>query len=640
MPGTRITDKQKQRFFWLALNPDGPRIPLAAAARDAGISRAAAYRLRDGLKTAQTEDRPDRQLTNELPKPKKLEELGTDARAALSDINLFSEMFFARRPSPARYEAAMRAGELLASPDREFVDINMFPGIGKTTLWTHDFPAWLIAGGFFEDPAFGRALRVMLGSRVLKTSKGFVMRLQRSLDLRRPFWDKDQRKQAEYVMSIEYGRFKPDTSIGEERIWAQNQFLVAQLGELDLYEKEATVQAAAQDSAFLGERVNLAVWDDIAVTANSTNPEVAQATADWFEDEAETRVEPGGLLALVGQRLSPLDLHRKRLDARVEAETGEMVPLYHHVIFPAHQDKLCDGDHRQWDPETDEGCLTDEWRLSTRDWMKVRSKSNYRTVYQQEDADPSRILVQKIWLEGGLDPTTGFEVPGCYDRDRSFHEWPTDVGPLVDYVTVDPSAGNWWVAQWWAIQPDSRHNYLIEGRRKKLQAKDFLDWDNAKQQFEGWMHEMQVHSYEIGHPIRVWVIEANAAHKYLQQFEHFRRWQLAFPGVSVIPHQTQKNKTDPELGVEALLPTRYRTGMKHLPKKQGIEALNFNRQFEKELTTYPFAETDDCVMADWIGEWNLDRIIAAGRRPPGDDPQVTDQTLPPYLRRQHRERSL
>jgi hypothetical protein len=637
MPGQRITDKQRRKFFFLIFDAEGPKLPVTRAAKEVGISVATAYRLRDGMKPAQTEKRPDRELQNELPKPKTADQLGTDARASLADINLFGEMFFARRPSPWRYEAAMRAGELLATEDREFIDVNVFPGIGKTTFWTHDLPAWLIAGGYTEDPAFGRALRIMLGSRVLKVSKGFVLRLRRSLDLRRPFWDKEQKVGAEFVMSLEFGRFKPDTSIGEESIWAQDQFLVAQLGELDLYEKEPTVQAAAQDSGFLGERVNLAVWDDIAVTANSTNPEVAANTANWFEDEAETRVEPGGLLALVGQRLTPLDLHRKRLDARVENERGEEVPLYHHIVFPAHHDDLCDGDHRQWDPEANTGCLTDAWRLSERDWMKVRSKTNYRTVYQQEDADPSRILVQRIWLEGGRDPATGLEAPGCYDRDRSFHQWPTDVGPLIDYVSLDPSAGNWWAAEWWAVQPDTRHNYLIEGRRKKIAAGTLLDWDNAHQVFTGWMHEMTVRSLELGHPIRVWVIEAVAAHKYLFQFEHFRRWQQAFPGVSVISHETQRNKIDPELGVEGLLPTRYRTGMKHLPKAEGLEALNFNRVFEKELTTYPFAETDDTVMADWIGEWNLDRIINLGRRRVGEEPQVTDQTLPPYLRKQLQE---
>ena len=274
------------------------------------------------------------------------------------------------------------------------------------------------------------------------------------------------------------------------------------------------------------------------------------------------------------------------------------------------------------------------------DWLKARSKVGYETVYQQMDADPSRVLVQQAWLEGGTDPITGFQAPGCYDRDRGFHEWPTDVGKLVNYVSIDPSVSGYWVGTWWAVQPESRHSYLIEGRRAKMQAKGLLDWDNAKQEFTGWMHEMQVHSYELGQPIRVWVIEANAAHKYLFQFEHFRRWRSAFPQVQIRPHTTGVNKADPVMGVEGLLPTRYMSGLKHLPKKQGMEVLNFLRAFEKELTTYPFSETDDCVMADWLGEHNLDHVIRAGRRDMGASPQVTDQKMPKYLQRQSRTYSM
>lgn len=636
-----MTEKQKRRFYFLTMDPSGPRIPATAAADQVGISRATAYRLTKSSRSTSNDEASDRRKLEQLPSPKSYQELSTDARAALEDFNLFSELFFCRRPSPWRYDAAMRLGELLATPDREFVDVNVFPGAGKTTLVTHDIPAWLIAGGFTLDPAFGRALRMMLGSRVKNVAKHFCLRLRRSLELARPFYDKDQRREAELVMAIEYGRFKPDVSIGEERIWSQEQFLVAQHGDVDLYEKEPTVQAASQESGFLGERVNLAVWDDIAVVQNSTNPDVAQATNDWFEDEAETRVEPGGLLALVGQRLSPLDLHRKRLDARVEDEDGQLIPLYKHIIYPSHHDELCTGQgHTQWTPSEAKGCLTDEYRLPSGDWIKVRSKTNYRTVYQQEDADPAKILVQPVWLEGGKDHE-GFEAPGCYDRERGWMEWPDPkVGKTIDYVAVDPSAGNWWVAEWWALQPESRHNYLIQGRRKKLQASQFLDWNNEKQEFSGWMHEMQVESYTMGHPIRVWIIEAVAAHKYLFQFEHFRRWRGLFPNVVVVAHQTQMNKIDPELGVEGLMPNRYRTGMKHLPKKPGIEQLNYLRVKEKELTSYPFADTDDTVMADWIGEWNLDRIITSGRRDLGDEPRVDFRTMPAYLRRQQHEHTL
>jgi len=637
----RTTPEQKRELFFLVFDEQGPKVAVTEAARRVGISTATAYRLVHGVKMS------DGRAVNtgvrgiQIPDPRRLEELGTDPRTALADFNLFGEMFFKLRPSYWRRDAAMRfVDALLDNTQRTFIDMNVFPGAGKTTL-IKVLCCWLIAGGGIKDPAAGRAIRIMLGAEVQKVARHMLRAVRLGLELRRPFtmFDKGGQEwvEAEFCLAQEYGRFKPDVQLGEESLWSQDQILVAQLAGVDVILKEPTVQVASKEMGFLGERVDAAFWDDLSTTKNSRNPAVAENLNIWTENEAEPRVEKGGLFGHIGQRLSPLDLHRKRLDARIENEKGELVPLYKHVTYPAHRDDLCDSNHRQWDPETNSGCLTDADALPVKDWMAVRSKQEYRTVYQQEDADPAKILVQQIWLEGGVDSNGEFSS-GCYDRDRGFWEWPKGVGQLVDYATLDPAAGNWWALEWWSVQPESRHNYLIEGRRAKIQAGTFLDWNNSKQEFSGWMHEIQVASILACHPIRVWIVESNAAHEYLQQFEHFRRWKQLFSMVSVIPHQTQKNKNDPDFGVEALLPGRYRTGMKHLPKKQGVEALNFLRQFEKELTTYPFAETDDTVMSDWMGEINLDKIISIGRRSLNEnrtpDP---DLKLPKYLREQYKQ---
>lgn len=614
------------------------KLSIRSAAQEAGISEKTGRRLATGTKQSPGVDAKRRQ--DDMPAPKTLEQLGPEALAALEDFDLFGEMFFALRPAPWRRDAAMRLVDGIQDHgERTFIDLNLFPGAGKTTQ-IKVFLCWLIAGGGVVDPSAGRGIRGMVGSEVQKVARHMLRAVRLPLELRKPFamFDRDKREwiEAEYCLATEYGRFKPDTTIGEESLWSQDQILVAQLQDVDLVLKEPTLQVASKESGFLGERIDVAIWDDLSTTKNSRTPEIAAALDKWFENEAETRVEKGGVLVLIGQRLSPLDLHRKRLDAKVEnSATGELVPLYQHITYPSHRDDLCTGEHSQWDPSTGAGCMTDMAALPVKDWEKVRSKQDYRTVYQQEDADPAKILVQPAWLEGGLD-LEGVMSPGSHDRDRGFWEWPKGVGQLIDYVAVDPSAGNWWVAEWWAVQPETRHNYLIEGRRLKIQAGAFLDWDNAKQEFSGWMHEMQVASIIANHPIRVWIIEAVAAHKYLFQFEHFRRWKQMFPYVSVIPHQTQLNKNDPELGVEGLMPGRYRTGMKHLPRKSGdIAALNYMRVKEKELTTYPFAEADDTVMADWVGEWNIDKVIMIGRRAP-DKPVSVDPglKLPKYLRQQ------
>lgn len=628
MPGKRASPAQKNQFWTFISAGLSPEM----AAEKVGVSAATAYRWMRGVKRNRKVDATTLML--DLPEPKRWEDLDGGVRDLLKEFNLFCEVLLCRRPAAWRHDAAMRTVEwLLDKTERTYAVVNVFPGSGKTTLFTHDLEAWLIAGGGICDPAYGRALRIMLGSETKNVSVHYVLRLRRFLELRRPFYDKEQKRQAELSPVDAFGRFRPLPSQGEESLWRNDQFLVAQMQDVDLYEKEPTVQAASRESGFLGERVDLAAWDDLVTKKNSRNPEVAETLAEWDEDEAETRIEPGGVLLKVGQRLGPLDLYRNRLDQTYTDEQGESRLKYEHVVYPAHNEETCDGDHRQWDLKQD-GCLLDESRLPWREVIKLQSKPNFRTVYQQEDADPSQVLVLPVWLDGGIDPF-GFDAPGCYDRERGWLEHPEGVMKLVDYATVDPSAGNWWAIEWWVVHPETKYNYLIFGIRERMKAGQLLDWNQTEGRFVGYMEDMMQASIFGGHPIRVWVIEANAAHKYLFQYDHYRRWLHKYPWLTVIAHTTGRNKaTLMELGVEGTLPMRYRIGLKRLPGDSGVEGLNYLRVKRQELTTYPQAPTDDTVMSDWIGEFNLERIIRLGTRP--TRVFQVDAKLPPYLLKQRR----
>jgi len=572
----------------------------------------------------------------DLPDPKPWEALSTDAREALRDFNVFRELFFADEPQVWAYDAAMRIVEALQREDeRTFIDLNVPPGFGKTTIGLR-LGCWLIAGGGFCDPRRGRAMRLMYGSETMTTATHMTKAIRNALSLRRPFYDIDRAVRAELVLAVEYGRFRPVRGYDPDTQWREDQFVVAQLEDVELYEKEPTVQAASFKSGFLGERVNFAWWDDIATTKNSQTPKISDQLNTFFSNEAERRIEPGGVLVLVGQRLGPLDLHRRRLEARRRDGT----PLYHHIVFPAHHDQLCDGEHRQWDGryEVGAGCLTDARRLPLRDWEAVTEEPNYRTVFQQEDVDPGAVLVLPEWLQGGVD-RDGFDAPGCYD-DRVFGDHPEGVSGLVDYAVVDPSPTRFWAVEWWAYHPETRFNYLIWGDRRKMPAgteRGLLDWDGDQGRFVGLMEELQRRSVASGHPIRVWVLETNAAQRWLLQFDAYRRWRRRWPDVAVLTHETQRNKLDPRYGV-SMLSTRYRTGFKRLPNKpaQDLAGLNFMRVFVRELTTHPHSETDDTVMADWMGEFNLPRIVAAARRRLGDL-VLEGERLPPYLRRRRHE---
>lgn len=520
---------------------------------------------------------------------------------------------------------------------RSYMVLNMPPGSGKSTLFTHDIPAWLIAGGGLCDPLRGRAVRIMLGSFGYRSATHYVERIRRLLEPPRPFYDKATQRRAELSLVQAFGRFKPRQ---QGIAWKADEFIVEQLEAIDLSEKEPTVQAASRESGFLGERVELALWDDLVVTSLVRSVEVRTELGRWFEDEAETRVEPGGALLLVGQRLGPDDLYRSRLDVSYADDDGVARRKYTHVKYPAHHEATCDvalpnGSHRQWDARED-GCLLDAERLPWSELQAERSSNarKFRLVYQQENVDPAGALVDPAWLDGGVD-RDGILAPGCYDSERGFMQWPEGVSGLVDYCTIDPSAGNFWGVEWWAIQPETKVRYLIRGLRSaRFKAGDLLQWDTSRHDLSGLMQEWQALSVELHHAIRCWVIEGNSAFKHLIQYDHFRVWQRRW-GAAVIQHQTQRNKWDEQTGVEALMPPLYRQGLKRLPASRGdMDARGFTIRFAKELTEYPESATKDLVMADWQAEWNMGKILAVGRRSTGR--AAADAKLPPYLEtRQH-----
>jgi hypothetical protein len=612
----RATPEMRQRFWDLLATGE---MTAAAAAREVGMTESWGWAQTAGKSDKYREMRDRAIPVLPDPKPKTWTELDDEARECLKDFNLFRETFLVRDHDPWAKTAADLAVEWLMDRDeRTYAVENMPPGAGKTTIFFHDLFAWLICGGGFEDPAKGRAVRLMIGSFTKNIAIHNVERLKRTLETPRPYYDKQKKVRAKRSLTEAYGYFKPKVGEGDYSTWTKKEFLVAQMADIDLYEKEPTVQAASREAGFLGERVDLAVWDDLVVRQNSNAHEKVEELANWFEDEAETRIEPGGVLLLVGQRLTPIDLYRNRLDVRYEDELGVEKPLYRHVVYPAHNEATCANDGNlgtrcsQWDGKED-GCLLNARRLSVRDLLKAQSKAGYRTVYQQEDSDPLNILVQKVWLEGGTD-SSGFTAIGCYDTDRGFYEWPQSE-TLVNFVTVDPSVSNYWVAEWKAYDFFYDVEYLIYAERTRMQAGDFLDWDPDAKEHVGLMEDWTQRSAEFGQPIRAWIVEQNAAHKYLFQMNHFHTWRRKWAMVEVWAHQTQKNKTDENFGVEALLPSRYKSGRKRLPRKSDdIQALNYMRAKVKELTTYPASMTDDIVMADWFGEFNIKRIKALGER--------------------------
>lgn len=555
--------------------------------------------------------------------PKPYHRLAKNAKNAFDDFGYFRERYLGHVSRPWHVEAANQVLVLLASERKEYVVINVPPGTGKTTLWSHDIPLWLIVRN--------RMIRCLIGTGAESMGTDYCVRIRTSLDRDLPVEASEHEKRAglardaEAVLAHDFGRFKTD-GVG---YWRSDKIVVCRESGAPAHQKEATVQSYGRRSGFLGGRYDYNMWDDVANEQNSRDPDEQAKLVRWWRNTAETRLEPGGVLFLMGQRLGPHDLYRHSIDLRDMAASYdgdntddtfdiEAAPKkYTHIIYKAHYEELCKGENpnAEWHkPSTakawPKGCLLDPARLTQRDLLNIKADDpqTYATVYQQEDGNPESALVQPLWINGGVD-RHGQLFPGCWDNDRNIGTWPENLaGQTYSVVTADPSPSNYWGVHWYAYQCENRFQHLLDIMRKKMGAPDLLDWNHATQSFTGLLEEWWQRSNDQGHPITHVIVEANAAQKFLLQYDHARRWSMT-RGVQLIAHQTQRNKTDPQYGVHALGP-EYKFGRVRLPGHPLTKM--FSMPLYNEVTRYTGSSslgTTDQIMAHWFLVWNAPRLF-------------------------------
>lgn len=587
------------------------------AAEEAHIGYATARRYEGQLNAISPSQRPSSKPGMEHPAPIALEDLRPEAKRALEDFSYFQRRYLGRIATPWQAEAAYQVAEFLRTPQKEYVVDNAPPGAGKSTTFTHDIPAWLTVRN--------RAIRGLMGSKVESAAKRYVARLRRTLERTVPYLPEDEEiakglaVPAEATLADDFGAFKP----ADKDLWSAEGFVVAQHGNIAIAEKEPTWSAYGMDSGFLGMRYDFIVWDDLVDKLVMRTVEARENQQEWWDDVAEKRLEPGGLLLLQGQRMGADDLYRYCLDKRVipdedEAETpeGGWPKKYHHIVFKAHYEERCEGNHAKDSAPYPDGCLLDPRRLP---WRELRAemanpRNNFAVIYQQEDADPASVLVDPLWVDGGTDPKTGMVYPGCQDRDRDIWELPHGLfGDLVCYATADPSPTKYWSVQFWitrCVDGESQERYLIDHVRQAMDAPSFLDWNNPEQRFTGLMEEWQERSVEFGHPIKAWIVEKNGAQRFLLQYEHVRRWMAKWR-VDIIPHETERNKADPQYGVQTIAGI-YKFGLVRLPWKANSRGRLASMKLVEEVTHWPGWKTEDTVMAQWFGEFRLPHLVPSG----------------------------
>ena len=552
--------------------------------------------------------------------------LSKEAQRALEDFEYFRRRYLGRMSTPWQEQAGYRMLELLSTPDREYVVCNVGPGSGKSTTFTHDIPAWIATRN--------RANRCMIGSASASIAKSYTARLRRTFDREHPVKAKTDDVQrglgcdAEATLQGDYGRFKP----ANHDLWRIDEFVLAQPDGSGVEDKEPSFVSYGRDSGFLGGRFDLVIWDDLVTRKTLRTEESRDELIRWFEDEAETRIEPGGLFLLQGQRMANNDLYRHALDM-LGADAVALDEImdgpdpddpddrsrhkYHHIVYKAHYDENCKGHPTAADkrkgvkdetPAWPDGCLLDPKRLPYSFLLPLmRDKAEkFSLLYQQEDVDSLNSLVKETWVMGSLDPDTGVQHPGCLDRDRPVGTVPTLVGERYNIVTVDPSPSKYWSVQWWTYHPDSKRRFLVDILRTKANVNDLLTRDEITREFSGildtWLDSSRRQNNTITHVI----FEKNGAQRFFLDQPFVQAW-AAMNFVTLMGHVTHaSNKSDPDYGVQMLGPI-YQHGLVRLPW-DGPQSIKASRYLVDEVTRWPEANTEDCVMAQWFLERNLPHI--------------------------------
>lgn len=588
-------------------------------ARRTGVSANTIYRYKNG---GPTSGREIRKIAADLRMPviRAMGSLSPEAYKALGDFSYWRQRYLGRVVTPWQEMAVYKLVELLESEGEEYLVLNCPPGSGKSTLLT-DFCLWVLC----RD----RTTRILYGSAAQSVATDYTRRIQNALERTElnlaPSKHKERglAQDAQATLVGDYGRFKPTNT----DLWRKEKFVIAQANGQKTQEKEASVAAFGMDSTFLGGRYDLNVWDDLVTGKTLRTVEAREKLIEFWEQYAETRVEPGGLVALVGQRLSGEDLYRHALDMlggddwteledHIGGDPDEQRPMkYHHIVFKAHDTDKCAGnqpgnpDHARTALAWPDGCLLDPKRLS---WQKIgplaaNKHDMFEVVYQQKDTDPANALVKQEWIEGGVG-ANGVHYLGCKDKNRGIAELPDTglAGRCYSYVTVDPSPSRFWAIGWWLYHEPTKQRFLMDLVRQKMTAPEFIDWHHASQSFVGLMPAWAQRARQVGHPITHLIFEVNAAQKFMLQNDAVTRWS-SHDRVRLVPHSTGLNKLDPDYGVQ-MLASIYEFGLVRLPWKDK-PAQHASMKLIHEVTRYPDVGTTDCLMSQWFGEFQLPKLF-------------------------------
>lgn len=305
----------------------------------------------------------------------------------------------------------------------------------------------------------------------------------------------------------------------QDASWTQTEIYVQ--GKND-GEKDPTMQALGIGGRIYGARSDVIVLDD-AVTLGNVNEYDKQRR--WLDQEVESRLDGGGLLALLGTRIAPIDLY----STMREVVDWDEKPVYTYFSMPA---LLTEGDDvSQWVPLWPE-------RFPPHRLQKIRrDEATWALVYQQQDVAEdatftSRAIEASINTQRypGLGGMTG-KAPGTRSNGMD---------GLYVIGGLDPAGAGNTAMIVCGYDRLVNKRFVIDGfNRKNCSPKDMRD---------------KVKELTDTYHINEWVIERNGVQTILTQDEELTTF-LRSRSCRLTPHLTAAgNKFDADYGVAAMAP--------------------------------------------------------------------------------------
>lgn len=442
--------------------------------------------------------------------------------------------------------------------------LNVPPRHMKSSIFSLWIPVWLLCRDRNE--------RILLVSLTKESAKKWVSGIAEQLT-------------ANEDIITTFGAFKP-SRMGDTA-WRPMAGTLMVQGRAKTTGVQYSVESRGSNQQILGMEATVCIVDDVTDKKIAESNEARVKQLDWLRGEVLSRIETqksdaSGRAVIVGQRLHIHDMYGQLQRQKYERGPREGDPLWHTIRTPA---ILQWPDENPDDPEP-RVLWPDKWTFDELmlTYERVGGHATFSAMYQQEPiAEGEGVFLPEWWNR-------------CRDYDR-----PGGLG-----VRTTKNSAQFPVSRVLSIDPSVRQYHGLVVADVLYDRTQFfpviLEANRWKGTQRSIIHEIQ-RVLDTYHP-DYFVFEDVSFIQWLKEDPFFDELTQR---VRVIPHQTGRNKGDPDMGVESLA-REVEFGQLRLPYGDDW-GKKMSTALETEANEFPHGATTDILMALWFIKWNYKRFV-------------------------------